>query len=78
MGFNHSGVSRSVRVFSFIREVPKVEENRVSATRRWWEETRRMSTVSSYFSTKDDCYTFRRTTFNNVEDETERTTRRMF
>ena len=76
MGFNHSGVSRSVRVFSFIREVPKVEENRISATRRWWEETRRMSTVSSYFS-KDDCYTFRRTTFNNT-DETERTTRRMF
>jgi hypothetical protein len=37
-----------------------------------------MSTVSSYFSTKDDCYTFRRTTFNNVKDETERTTRRMF
>ena len=59
-------------------EVPKVEENRVSATRRWWEETRRMSTVSSYFSSQDDCYTFRRTTFNNVKDETERTTRRMF
>lgn len=76
MGFNHSGVSRSVRVFSFIREVPKVEENRISATRRWWEETRRMSTVSSYFS-KDDCYTFRRTTFNS-KDETERTTQRMF
>ena len=76
MGFNHSGVSRSVGVFSFIREVPKVEENRISATRRWWEETRRMSTVSSYFS-KDDRYTFRRTTFNNT-DETERTTRRMF
>ena len=76
MGFNHSGVSRSVRVFSFIREVPKVEENRISATRRWWEETGRMSTVSSYFS-KDDCYTFRRTTFNS-KDETERTTQRMF
>ena len=76
MGFNHSGVSRSVRVFSFIREVPKVEENRISATRRWREETRRMSTVSSYFS-KDDCYTFRRTTFNS-KDETERTTQRMF
>lgn len=45
MGFNHSGVSRSVRVFSFIREVPKVEENRISATRRWWEETRMMSIV---------------------------------
>lgn len=76
MGFNHSGVSRSVRVFSFIREVPKVEENRISATRRWREETRRMSTVSPYFS-KDDCYTFRRTTFNS-KDETERTTQRMF